>query len=81
MTPPALYKMLPAGGAFRADRGAIPPDPANSDWRDFLAWKAAGNVPDPADVADGTSPGGLLPWQKLIVRLIAKGVITQADVT
>ena len=28
---------------------AIPKDPANTDYQEYLEWVAAGNTPDPAD--------------------------------
>jgi hypothetical protein len=31
-----------------ADNAFIPPDPANTDYQQFLAWKAEGNTPEPA---------------------------------
>jgi hypothetical protein len=46
-----MYKLLKGGGIFRAIDGvSIPPDPANNDYAEYLAWIAAGNIPDPADV-------------------------------
>jgi hypothetical protein len=32
-----------------ADKAGIPFDPANSDYQAFLAWRAEGNEPLPAD--------------------------------
>jgi hypothetical protein len=31
-----------------SDSAFIPPDPANTDYAAYLAWKAAGNTPEPA---------------------------------
>lgn len=31
-----------------SDSAFIPPDPANRDYADYLAWKAEGNTPLPA---------------------------------
>lgn len=41
------YKRAGAS-VIRADGAAIPPDPANRDWRAYQDWCAAGNTPEPA---------------------------------
>ena len=46
-----------AGNAF------IPPDPANTDYQAFLAWKEAGNTPEPAPIPE--PPVELTPAEKL----------------
>jgi len=38
-----------------ADNAFIPPDPDNTDYREYLAWVEAGNTPDPY-VAPPTPP-------------------------
>lgn len=45
----ADYKLIPAGVLRRLDSASIPSDPLNTDWRNYLAWLARGNVPDTAD--------------------------------
>ena len=32
-----------------SDNSFIPFDPANTDYQAYLAWKAEGNIPQPAD--------------------------------
>jgi hypothetical protein len=41
----------------------ISPDPANADYAAYLAWVAAGNMPEPAPVVEPPKP--LTPAQKL----------------
>lgn len=44
-----MYKLTSYGVLRKPDSACIPADPANSDWREFLAWRGAGGVPDAAD--------------------------------
>jgi len=46
-----------------ADNAFIPPDPANTDYQEYLAWVAEGNEPLPADPIPEPEP--LTPQQKL----------------
>lgn len=48
------YKLTAGTGVIRASDGAvIPADPANTDYRIYQEWLAAGNAPDPALDLDG----------------------------
>jgi hypothetical protein len=64
----AEYKLTLTGAVIRESDGAsIPPDDANRDYQEFLAWQADGGVPDPADPAPEpeTPPAAILRqiWQ------------------
>lgn len=42
------YQLGEGGNIIRTQDGAvIPPDTRNRDYRDFQAWVAGGNTPDP----------------------------------
>lgn len=44
------FKLTAHGSVIRlSDNAIIPPDPDNTDYAEFLVWKAAGGVPDPVD--------------------------------
>lgn len=44
-----MYQLTNTDIIFRSDGAHIPPDPGNIDYAEYLAWLAAGNVPEPAD--------------------------------
>ena len=39
-----------------ADNAFIPPDPANNDYIEYLAWVEEGNTPEPAPVIEPPTP-------------------------
>jgi len=41
------YQLTQYTSILRSDGASIPPDPANRDYAEYLAWIAAGNTPDP----------------------------------
>lgn len=48
-----MYRLTSSASIVRLVDGAIiPPDPANADYAAYLAWVAAGGVPDPIAAAD-----------------------------
>lgn len=44
----SAYRLLSDGSVFRvADYASIPNSVLNEDWREYLAWRQRGNIPDP----------------------------------
>lgn len=47
-----MYQLAPHVIRRLSDGAWIPMDPANSDYREYLAWLAEGNQPLPAEGSD-----------------------------
>ena len=59
-----MYKLTNGTTIIRlADNAFIPPDPANTDYAQYLVWVGEGNTPEPADPEP--TPVELTPAQKL----------------
>lgn len=41
------YRVIEFGVQRLSDGATIPSDPANIDWREFMAWRADGGTPEP----------------------------------
>ena len=73
------YALTARGGVQRGSDGAfIPPDPANLDWRAYLAWAAAGGEATPY-VAPVAVPVCQL-WQLQAVMTAAQWTAAQSAV-
>ena len=47
------YKLSKSESIHRlSDNNWIPPDPANTDYKEYLKWLAEGNTPLPADTTE-----------------------------
>ena len=58
------YQLTTSTSILRlADNAFIPPDPANTDYREYLEWVEAGNTPKPAPIVEPPAP--LTTEQKL----------------
>lgn len=62
-----------------ADNAFIPPDPANRDYAEFLAWQEEGNTPEPADPLPPEAASRVrLPKLTLVDRLDKAGKLDAA---
>ena len=52
-TQPTFGQTEPSSVIRTTDGACIPFDPANTDYQAFLAWKAEGNEPLPAETPEG----------------------------
>lgn len=49
------YKLI-LNGVLLGNHTAIPNDPTNRDWQEYLTWLSEGNQPEPMD-----QPGEIIP--------------------
>ena len=68
-----MYKLTQFPEILRmADGAFIPPDPANTDYQQYLAWLSEGNVPD-AYVAPAPTPPQTVTRFQALATLSAAG--------
>lgn len=68
-----MYKLTNSTGVIRtSDNALVPADAANTDWRKYQQWSAAGNTPLPADVPPEPEP---IPVQQQITRAQGKAAL------
>lgn len=74
-----MYKLMNASTMIiRLDDGAfIPPDPANTDYRNYLEWVAAGNTAQPADVVSNVPLQVTMRQARL--ALLQSNLLSQVD--
>ena len=80
----AVKDKLDSGYIATTTRGEelhVPNDPANRHYQQVQDWIALGNTPDPADPPLGPDKTAPLTSREIEELLVAKGVITLADVT
>jgi hypothetical protein len=59
-----MYQLTTSTSIIRTTDGAfIPNDPGNRDYREYLDWVAAGNMPEPMPIVEPPAP--LTTEQKL----------------
>jgi len=61
-----------------ADNAFIPPDPANRDYAEFLAWCEAGNTPEPAPAPPPTPSSYTAFWDALLASSVYASIRSQS---
>jgi len=61
-----------------ADGAFIPPDPANRDYAEYLAWLDKGNTSEPAPPPSPPGPDYLAFWDALIASSVYASIRTQS---
>lgn len=67
-----MFKLTNTSAVIRlTDSAIIPADPANADRQKYIAWVAAGNTPQPADVSVVGVPQSVTRFQALAALHLA----------
>jgi hypothetical protein len=78
-----MYKLQSTSILRLYDGACIPQDPANVDYAAYLAWIAAGNTPEPADVPDPKiaiqAQIDTLEAQQLLPRITREFMLSAAE--
>ena len=73
-----LYQLSPHGAVLRQpERAHIPPDPANTDYQQYLAWVSAGNTAEPADPPPPPGVPQAVTMRQARLALLAAGKLSQ----
>ena len=73
------YQLTTSATILRlADSAFIPPDLANRDYQEYLAWLDAGNEPEPAPAPPAPGPDYLAFWDALMVSTVYGAIREQS---
>jgi hypothetical protein len=74
-----MYQLTTGTSIVRLSDGAtIPPDPGNTDYRNYQAWLEAGNTPEPAPAPEPLPPSYTDFWDALIASTVYGSIRTQS---
>jgi hypothetical protein len=80
-----MYQLLPDNALGRAtaiirlsDGAAIPFDPGNRDYREYLEYLEAGNTPEPAPAPPPLPPSYTAFWDALLASTVYGSIRTQS---
>jgi hypothetical protein len=76
------YQLGQGGVILRlSDNAFIPPDPANRDYAEYLAWLDEGNTPEPAPAPPAPGPNYLAFWDALMVSTVYASIREQSFIS